>query len=304
MLILEPDFILTVKLCARACPNRAAAACSAGDFAARVVDVDLAFIVIHVLLEPNARSVACEGAPRNAPGRGLPLFNRGFGVSVSATRTITTVRPSRSSSRRLDPSVTHLRSRNLPAPTQWPPPSPRAASSPAQPPCAVSPSPSPPPQPPRWLPAVSPPTRDRLRRSRHRRRSPSSSRPRRRARVPRPPPPPLVPEGPTGRRREPRRGRGARVVPATRRSRRRSSARRCSTWLRFESTPPNRLPFLRVLVLNLAYNMEDIYCSCMAVFCSRAWGGASRPWSRGRGTLACPLPSWAHFQGRRPPLWR
>lgn len=296
MVILEPDLIFTVKLCARACPNRAAAACSAGDFAAHV---DLAFIVIHVLLEPNARSVACEGAPRNAPGRGLPLQSG-----------LRRRRPEQS-----PPSVrpvpllagwtrqSHLRSPNLPAPTQWPPPSPRAASSPAQPPCAVSPSPSPPPQPPRWLPAVSPPTRDRLRRSRHRRCSPSSSRPRRRARVPRPPPPPLVPEGPTGRRREPRRGRGARVVPATRRSRRRSSARRCSTWLRFESTP-NRLPFLRVLVLNLAYNMEDIYCSCMAVFCSRAWGGASRPWSRGRGTLACPLPSWAHFQGRRPPLWR
>jgi hypothetical protein len=106
MVILEPDLIFTVKLCSRACPNRAAAACSAGDFAAHV---DLAFIVIHVLLEPNARSVACEGAPRNAsnaPGRGLPLFNRGFGVGDQNNHHRPSVRPSRSSSRRLDPSVT------------------------------------------------------------------------------------------------------------------------------------------------------------------------------------------------------
>lgn len=101
MVILEPDLIFTVKLCARACPNRAAAACSAGDFAAHV---DLAFIVIHVLLEPNARSVACEGAPRNAPGRGLPLQS---GLRRRRPeQSPPSVRPSRSSSRRLDPSVT------------------------------------------------------------------------------------------------------------------------------------------------------------------------------------------------------
>ena len=118
------------------------------------------------------------------------------------------------------------------APSQWPPPSLPAASSPAPPPLGAS-------SPahrrcllPSLLSAGSPPTPRRHRLSRLRLSSRQSIRPSRRA-----PPPTPVPTvgGPTGPDRGLHRRAAARVARGTRRSMRRSSARRCSMWFGSDS---------------------------------------------------------------------
>lgn len=153
------------------------------------------------------------------------------------------------------------------APTlpQWPPSSSPAASSPLPPPAASShalPRPLLPP----LLSAGCPPMPRPHRLFPPPLWSPQLTLPRRME----PPPPVPTLEGPTGLGRELHRGVAALVARGTRRSSRRSSARRFSTWLRLEF-PPNLLPLLAFLLFLQFYDFLFRFCF------SRGWDGASRP---------------------------